>query len=89
MSDPRWRPLSEGGAILVPLAVAGVAALVMQANPTLMRDPRAVVSLIRRTARPVGDATCGVTARGRRNNTGGYGIVDAGAAVALALRMTR
>ena len=27
MSDPRWRPISEGSAILVPLALAGVAAL--------------------------------------------------------------
>lgn len=27
MSDPRWRPISEGSAILAPLALAGVAAL--------------------------------------------------------------
>ena len=64
--------------------VAGVAALMMQANPSLAGRPEEVVSIIRRTARRTGDDTCGTTAGGRRNNSGGYGIVDADAAVRAA-----
>jgi hypothetical protein len=53
----------------------------MQANPRLVGRLGDVVAIIRRTARPTGDDTCGVSAGGRRNNSGGYGIVDADAAV--------
>lgn len=71
---------SEGTSMAAP-QVAGTAALVMQANPSLVGRLEDVVGIIRRTARPVGGDTCGTSAGGRRNNVGGYGIVDAVAAV--------
>jgi len=74
---------SEGTSMAAP-QVAGVAALMMQANPSLAGRPEEVVSIVRRTARRTGDDTCGTTAGGRRNNSGGYGIVDADAAVRAA-----
>ena len=80
---PRAYASSAGTSMAAP-QVAGVAALVMQANPSLVGRPEDVVRIIRRTARPAGDDACGTTAGGRRNNAGGFGIVDARAAVQAA-----
>ena len=74
---------SDGTSMAAP-QVAGVAALVMQANPALVGKNEEIVKIIRQTARPAGDDTCGTTDGGRRNNSGGYGIVDADAAVRAA-----
>lgn len=75
--------ISQGTSMAAP-AVAGMAALVMQANPALRGQVREVASIIRRTARPVGGGRCGTSDGGRRNNTGGYGMVDAAAAARAA-----
>ena len=58
----------------------------MQANPALVGRLEEVVAIIRRTAVPAGDGACGTTTGGRRNNTGGYGVVNADAAVRAAQR---
>ena len=76
---------SDGTSMAAPV-VAGTAALVMQANPALVGRPEEVVAIIRRTASPAGDGTCGTTAGGRRNNSAGYGVVNADAAVRAAER---
>jgi subtilisin family serine protease len=75
--------ISSGTSMAVP-AVAGIAALVIQANPALRGDLVGVVATIRRSSRPVGGPECGRSAGGRRNNVGGYGLVDAPAAVRIA-----
>lgn len=76
---------SNGTSMAAPV-VAGIAALVMQANPSLVGHLEDVVSIIRRTATAAGDGTCGTAAGGRRNNSAGYGIVNADAAVQAARR---
>ena len=83
-SIPSRAYAASAGTSMAAPQVAGVAALMMQANPALVGRPEEVVGIIRRTARPAGDDSCGTTAAGRRNNAGGYGIVDAAAAVRAA-----
>ena len=76
----RGYAVADGTSMAAP-AVAGTAALVMQANPLLIGRPGDVVRIIRSTARPAGTRACGTSDGGRRNNVAGYGIVDAQAAV--------
>jgi subtilisin family serine protease len=67
--------------------VAGVAALVMSANPALKGNPAAVEAILRASAVPtVSSVDCGSFAGGQAPNAiFGYGRVDALAAVRLAL----
>lgn len=83
-SAPGRRYATASGTSMAAPAVAGVAALVMQANPALRGHLREVVTIIRRSAHPVGGSECGQTAAGRRNNVSGYGRVDAARAVRIA-----
>lgn len=55
---------------------AGVAALAIDANPTLKGDPAGLVEVLRRGTRPPVGAECGRTAGGARNNAYGYGELD-------------
>ncbi|HHH42465.1 MAG TPA: DUF11 domain-containing protein [Chloroflexi bacterium] len=73
--------------------VAGAVALLWSASPDLRGHVTETERLLRETARPVVDTTCGGDADGHPNNVYGWGIVDAWAAVqavapALALRLT-
>jgi hypothetical protein len=63
--------------------VAGVAALLYAANPTLIGDYDATYAILRDTARRRDDPQCGVVAGGG-NNVYGWGLIDAHAAVARA-----
>ncbi len=63
--------------------VAGVAALLYSANPSLIGDFEATYAILRDTARRIEDAQCGVMSDGG-NNVYGWGLVDAHAAVARA-----
>jgi subtilisin family serine protease len=58
--------------------VAGVAALLMSANPALRRDPAAVEAILRHTSVPLPGQTCG-TYPGSTipNTTYGHGRIDA------------
>ncbi len=61
--------------------VAGVAALMMQANPALIGRPDVVAELLRHTARPVPDVECRDTDLFWPNDGAGYGLVNAESAV--------
>jgi len=69
--------------------VAGLVALVWQANPELEGQINETVNVIRRTARPkTSSQTCGgVSGSEIPNNTYGYGVIDAFAAVSDALKI--
>ena len=68
--------------------VAGVAALLMSANPALKGDPQRVMQILRATAVPIADASqqvCGSVAYDVfPNPVQGYGLVDAWAAYVMA-----
>ena len=83
-SVPGGRYAASDGTSMAAPAAAGIAALILDANPALRGRPGDVVSIIRRTARSTGGTRCGTSDAGRRNNAGGYGIVDADSAVRAA-----
>lgn len=73
----------SGTSFAAPL-VAGVAALVLQANPELVGHPDAVTRIIRQTALPLGDLQCGSppdAVNGVPNDATGWGFVSAPFAV--------
>jgi subtilisin family serine protease len=74
--------LNSGTSMATP-NVAGVAALVMSAEPSLRGQPDQVAQILRETAQPITVAeTCGgVPGTNVPNNTAGWGRVDAFAAV--------
>jgi subtilisin family serine protease len=63
--------------------VAGAVALLWSANPALIGDYDATAALLRATARPIPDTTCGEQ-QPVPNRSAGYGQLDAHAAVARA-----
>ena len=69
--------------------VAGLVALVWQANPELEGQINETVDVIRRTAQPkTSSQTCGgVSGSEIPNNTYGYGVIDAFAAVTDVLKI--
>jgi subtilisin family serine protease len=76
----------SGTSFAAPL-VAGVAALMLQANPTLVGRPDEVARLLRASAQPRPDPQCGQPASavgGVPNDAVGWGFVSAPAAVAAA-----
>jgi serine protease AprX len=70
--------------------IAGVAALIMSANPSLKRNPAAVKEILKRSVVPISSSqTCGgITPPTIPNNTYGYGRIDALKAVQLAQNNT-
>lgn len=80
--------ISSGTSMAAP-HVAGVVALLWSAVPDLRGNVEATEMILRQTARPLSGAeTCGgVSGASRPNNTYGYGLVDALAAVNLARSM--
>ena len=80
--DGAYQEIS-GTSFAAPL-VAGVAALMLQANPALIGRPDAVTGLLRQTALPLGDLQCGAPAdavNGVPNDATGWGFVSAPLAV--------
>ncbi len=78
--------LASGTSMAAP-HVAGVAALLLSAAPYLRGNVAEIEAILRQTARPVSvTETCGLTpGDARPNNTAGYGVIDAAAAMAEAL----
>lgn len=80
--DGTYRAMS-GTSFAAPL-VAGVAALMLQANPELIGHPDEVTRLLRETAMPLGDMQCGAApdaVDGVPNDATGWGFVAAPMAV--------
>lgn len=84
--SPASYGLSSGTSMAAP-HVAGVVALLWSATPKLRGDVETTELLLRQTARPLtSDESCGdVPGSSQPNNTYGYGLVDALAAVHAAL----
>jgi len=70
----------QGTSMAVP-HVAGLVALLWSAAPFMIGNVDVTENIIRETAYPVVDASCGVDADGHPNNVYGWGIVDALGAV--------
>ncbi len=76
----------SGTSFAAPL-VAGVAAIVLQANPDLIGEPDDVTKILRATARPMPNDECGAPTNsvdGEPNDATGWGFVYAPDAVAAA-----
>ena len=67
--------------------VAGTIALLWSAAPQLIGHLAATEQILRATAIPRADLTCGGDADGQPNNVYGWGVIDAQAAVAAASRL--
>lgn len=76
--DYNWNFVGTSAA--APIA-AGVAELILSANPDLTRDE--VIDILKKTAHKIGDEPYDETGR---NDYAGYGRIDAGKAVAMAHR---
>ena len=81
---------SLSGTSMAAPHVAGVVALLWSAVPSLRGDIEATEALLRKTAAPLtnADACGGVAAGTSPNNTFGYGLINAQAAVQAALALT-
>jgi subtilisin family serine protease len=80
--DGAYQSIS-GTSFAAPL-VAGVVALMLQANPELIGQPEAVLGILRDTAKGMPDDQCGGPADavdGVPNDATGWGFVDAVVAV--------
>jgi serine protease AprX len=75
--------LKSGTSMAAP-HVAGLIALVLSAQPALVGDVTRTEQLIRETAEPKRDGTCGGADDLHPNNTWGWGIVNAPAAIEAA-----
>ncbi|MDQ7029448.1 MAG: S8 family serine peptidase [Ardenticatenia bacterium] len=71
------------GTSMAAPATSGVAALLWSAVPHLRGRVLLTERLLRASARPITDTTCGGDADGRPNNSWGWGLVDAAEAVRL------
>ena len=83
--DGAYQEIS-GTSFAAPL-VAGVAAIMLQANPTLVGQPDDVTRILRETARPMPDTQCGEpesSINDEPNDATGWGFVYAPDAVAAA-----
>ena len=83
--DGSYRSIS-GTSFAAPL-VAGVAALMLQANPALVGHPDDATRILRETAKPMPDDQCGApqtAVQGEPNDATGWGFVRAPEAVAAA-----
>lgn len=80
---------SLGGTSMASPHVAGIAALLWATVPALSGQPEATEALLRMTATPRNDATCGVVIPDRANNTWGWGEVEAFAATQAALMLSQ
>lgn len=72
------------GTSMATPAISGVAALVWSAVPHLRGDVTLTERILRETADPTVDTSCGGESDGHPNNAWGWGLVDAVAAVELA-----
>jgi uncharacterized repeat protein (TIGR01451 family) len=80
---------AKSGTSMAAPHVAGVVALVWSATPWLRGDVDATEAILRATSRPLTDATTcsGVPGSSVPNNTYGYGLIDARAAVTRAMEI--
>ena len=83
-SVPRRGYARTDGTSSAAALAAGVAALAIDANPSLRGDTTALVEVLREGTRFKRDRRCGTTAEGGRNNTYGYGELDVAKVIAAA-----
>ena len=90
-----WAPVApdgwsyvDGTSFAAPL-VAGVAALMLQANPGLIGRPEAIVDYLRYGATPVEETQCPYRGVQWPNSSAGFGAVDAEASVLLGCGIRR
>jgi len=76
-SAPKSGYASADGTSSAAAIAAGVAALALEAAPALHGNPSGLVTAMRGGTRSVMPSGCGTSAAGRRNNIGGYGLLDA------------